>query len=501
MDVGGRTINSPQSESRKEENIELSKLELLLLSSNDASAQAEEDSFLEKAKLKSKAKVVSAWNNMKYGFNVQYRPSFTDESPVWFLGKCYDKRKLADTDYIMDKKKFKVSDVNEFFENFGALIWLTYRKEFPKIENSTLTTDCGWGCMLRTGQMILANTLLIHFLKDDWRRASQLGYSSMNVHYRMILRFFNDEQSDYSPFSLHQLVKIGEENGHKAGDWYGPSTVAHILCSAMKNALHPTLESICIYVSQDCTVYKEDVISVATECRSCSNKECSERMWRSVLILVPVRLGGEGLNPIYIPCIKALLTLDHCIGIIGGRPKHSLYFVGFQDNKLLYLDPHYVQPKVDMSRDSFCVDTFHCPYPRKMAIKRMDPSCCIGFYCRKREDFEAFCKETVEVLKPPMQRTEYPMFIISEGSRSGTIFDSLDGLKARETVRTSLGSFSLEEDTPSQERKQLGVSGQRTYSPQPLGAFGLKPLRKKHRRRDVERSDRRKKGIDDYLVV
>ena len=29
------------------------------------------------------------------GFNVQYRPSFTDESPVWFLGKCYDKRKLG----------------------------------------------------------------------------------------------------------------------------------------------------------------------------------------------------------------------------------------------------------------------------------------------------------------------------------------------------------------------------------------------------------------------
>ena len=73
---------------------------------------------------------------------------------------------VADADYIMDKKKFKVSDVDEFFENFGALIWLTYRKEFPKIENSTLTTDCGWGCMLRTGQMILANTLLIHFLKD-----------------------------------------------------------------------------------------------------------------------------------------------------------------------------------------------------------------------------------------------------------------------------------------------------------------------------------------------
>ena len=51
-------------------------------------------------------------------------------------------------------------------------------------------------------------------------------------------------------------------------------------------------------------VYKDDVINLATECRSCLNKDCKDRMWRGVLILVPVRLGGEGLNPIYIPCIK-----------------------------------------------------------------------------------------------------------------------------------------------------------------------------------------------------
>ena len=51
-------------------------------------------------------------------------------------------------------------------------------------------------------------------------------------------------------------------------------------------------------------VYKEDVVKLATECRSCLSKECNEGVWRSLLILVPVRLGGEGLNPIYFPCIK-----------------------------------------------------------------------------------------------------------------------------------------------------------------------------------------------------
>ena len=29
------------------------------------------------------------------GFNVPYKPSFNEASPIWFLGKCYDKRKLG----------------------------------------------------------------------------------------------------------------------------------------------------------------------------------------------------------------------------------------------------------------------------------------------------------------------------------------------------------------------------------------------------------------------
>lgn len=129
---------------------------------------------------------------------------------------------------------FQLPGIEGFKRDFISRIWMTYRREFQTmhdpIEMKQYTSDCGWGCMIRSGQMLLAQALVTHFLGREWRydADSQIYTAEDHIH-RKVIRWFGDQESKNSPFSIHTLVNLGIEAGKKPGDWYGPNNVAHLI--------------------------------------------------------------------------------------------------------------------------------------------------------------------------------------------------------------------------------------------------------------------------------
>lgn len=55
---------------------------------SSCSSQKPEDDVEGKVKMR----LMSMWNNMKYGWTVKLKTNFSKESPVWLLGRCYHKK-------------------------------------------------------------------------------------------------------------------------------------------------------------------------------------------------------------------------------------------------------------------------------------------------------------------------------------------------------------------------------------------------------------------------
>ncbi|KAJ7373003.1 Cysteine protease atg4c [Desmophyllum pertusum] len=130
---------------------------------------------------------------------------------------------------------------------------------------------------------------------------------------------------------------------------------------------------------------------------------------------------------------------------------------------MVCLDPHYCQSAVDMSKDDFPTQSFHSIQPRTMSFKKMDPSCTIGFYCDSKADFERFRQQTTEVLRPPMQRGDYPMFIFASHRKPLASDDLVRCANLSESLLESTGP----EPEPEKPQNSLANVSALSCSPSP----------------------------------
>ena len=111
---------------------------------------------------------------------------------------------------------------------------------------------------------------------------------------------------------------------------------------------------------------------------------------RSILLIVTVRLGMSSIEPEFFDSIKACFHLPQCVGILGGKPNFALYFVGYQDNHLIFLDPHFVQDSVkSVDQLPSMLHTFYSSQQRtakKIKLDSLDPCLGLGLLIRNGKD-------------------------------------------------------------------------------------------------------------------
>lgn len=218
--------------------------------------------------------------------------------------------------------------VKKFLVSFSSRFWFTYRKDFPKLTPSIFSSDLGWGCMIRTGQSLLAEAFSRIMLGNGWREF--FDDEGIHKNYKSILSWFYDDPNYSShPYSIHKLASTGTRFNTKIGEWFAPTVLANVLKACTTEHSDCPLS---IYVMNNNSIYKEDVLRLF----ALHNKP--------VLILFPTRLGAEFFNPCYMEWIKALFRLNNFVGIAGGKPSRSLYFSAIQQEELFFLDPHLLRP-------------------------------------------------------------------------------------------------------------------------------------------------------------
>ncbi|KAF9542127.1 hypothetical protein CPC08DRAFT_770477 [Agrocybe pediades] len=183
---------------------------------------------------------------------------------------------------------------------------------------------------------------------SHWRRPPYPIATADYATYVQIVTWFLDTPSPEAPFSAHKMALAGKELGTDVRQWFEPSVAAgaiRILTTAFPEC------GLYVAVVVDSTLYQNQVFAASHgETTSRSPRRQHGTMWgdRPVLLLLGIRLGIEGVNPIYYDTIKLLYTFPQSVGIAGGLPSSSYYFVGSQADNLLYLDPYNPRPVIPL---------------------------------------------------------------------------------------------------------------------------------------------------------
>mmetsp|Transcript_30422 Transcript_30422/g.93912 ORF Transcript_30422/g.93912 Transcript_30422/m.93912 type:complete len:444 (-) Transcript_30422:138-1469(-) len=280
-------------------------------------------------------------------------------------------------------------------QNVKHIHFFSYRSRFPEPLEGGLDHDAGWGCMIRTGQMMLCEAVRRIIPSEKLARHTQL--------------LFRDIKS--APFGIHRMTEEGARAHIPVGQWFSPTALA-FTAKRLVAACEVTAPHLAVVIGMDGAVKRSEISSEFVE-------------GRPVCVMVPIMAGADKIPKDQQRAILKTFELPCSLGIVGGRPKHSLYFVGKQEDQVFYLDPHTVQPAF-VSKETV---GNAAGVRGTMCVADMDPSMVLCFLLKTNRDLDEWERAFKEVINP---LTEYPLFSIIRPKPPGA------GGKAASSASTSL---------------------------------------------------------------
>ncbi|GMH59652.1 hypothetical protein TrRE_jg8081 [Triparma retinervis] len=341
------------------------------------------------------ASVTSVYNRAiatSDGSNPQPGTESNSEATEWWcLGEFYD-----------------TSRARERRERELGIMWWSYRSGFSEMKPYGFTSDTGWGCMLRCSQMLLCQSLSLH-------RPSITPDTYLNL--------FADVPGKAHPFGIHGMCRAGLGRDKFPGEWFGPREGCYVVKDLVGGSR--TGEDLEVMVAGEGCIYRDKVVEemekvevggeplpppppISSDHDPLYNPPpslSSPQDWsKSLLILIPLRLGVNGIDGRYRKNIVEAFSMKSFTGMMGGTPRHAIYFYGVDKGGggLRGKDPHTTQfaPRRGRGEGKVKATREYRDSVRggdvTVRLESIDPSLALGFYVRGREEFEAFVREARE---------------------------------------------------------------------------------------------------------
>jgi cysteine protease ATG4 len=359
-------------------------------------------------------KKISNWkDNIIYNY-VRFNSKFK-----MIPAKIHIYNKIFDTSIPKEKTKYE--------KKFSKIILVTYRSYFrPQINvknNKRYTTDCGWGCMIRSSQMILCRGLykifkynlkqndnltriIAPFIMENNLKINETEYFGMTSYINKLKSLGKKDIIEIDPpFSIHKICILGEIFGRTSGEWFSDYELPKIY--DIINSTFDIIPNLSIIHFNSCVdfktiinrCFKEENLSDKINNDIVENNNSYNEnkiiidgknyiMEKMGLIFISVRLGIEEVNPDYFPSLKRIFDCKENIGFIGGKKNSNSasYFFGYYDNNLLFLDPHHNYPSIK-NLDDNNINTYVNKVVYKINLTSLKAAFTIGFVFRNIKEF------------------------------------------------------------------------------------------------------------------